>query len=167
MSRKHRQGSVGNRKPTIIFSGPNQFEFEVGYRGSDNFKWLKMYVFCEIYVPIYISVSRLKAYFTVKISLSGAIPNKNTKCLLQLTSVSINWYSPCTLCYDVLRGAKAINRDAGFSEIPGFFQIFNDTVWPKNDFFRPKIAFFDIIKSKSGFFPMTHWHLYCCIVLKV
>ena len=28
-----------------------------------NFKWLKIYVICEIYAPTYISVSRLKAYF--------------------------------------------------------------------------------------------------------
>ena len=58
------------------------------------------YVICEILVPIYISVSRLKSYFTVNSSLSGVIfyceqlvirgytgANKNAECLLQSTSV--------------------------------------------------------------------------------
>ena len=40
----------------------------------------------------------------------------------------------------------------GNSWISGFFQIFNDTVWPKNGFFRSKMAFFDFKKSTSGFF---------------
>ena len=40
-----------------------------------NFKWLNMYVSCEIEFPTYISVWRLKAYFT----LTGA--NKYTEYL--------------------------------------------------------------------------------------
>ena len=39
-----------------------------------------MYVIYEILVSIYISISRLKAYFTVNSSLSAA--NKTTECLL-------------------------------------------------------------------------------------
>ena len=46
-------------------------------------------------------------------------------------------------CYIIL--GKNINRDASFPEIPGFpdfFQIFKDTVWPKNIcFFQPKMFF--------------------------
>ena len=32
---------------------------------THNFKWLKMYVICEIKFPTYINVSRLKAQFTI------------------------------------------------------------------------------------------------------
>ena len=30
---------------------------------THNFKWLKIYVICAIYVPTYLSVAKLKAYF--------------------------------------------------------------------------------------------------------
>ena len=40
---------------------------------THNFKWLKVYVICEIEIPICISVSRLKVYFTVNSSLSEVI----------------------------------------------------------------------------------------------
>ena len=49
-----------------------------------------MYGICEIYIPTYISVSILMAYFTVNSSLSGAMQVlKNTECAADISALKV------------------------------------------------------------------------------
>ena len=67
------QGYTGANKNTEYLVKFSQFNLNFQSLEVVSEKWLKMYVICEIQVPIYLCVLRLNAYYTVNSSLSGVI----------------------------------------------------------------------------------------------